>query len=258
MINKLAAIAFIAGAAIPSAYADAFVQEKGAGRAIVTAVLTNSPKGFDGDGNVVDIDNYNQDQVFVNAEYGVTDDLTLILAPSYRHISVENAENTTGLGYTEVGARYRLAKGSNWTVSAQGLLRIRGQGRSQRVAQLGNNSTDFDARLAGAVSGSTTFVSAEGGYRFRSGDLPNEFHADINAGAHLGEKVMVLASSTNTFSDGRGQGFFNQKYKYGDVFLSAVYDLTDHFSVQAGYTATIYGKNALRQRGPLFGVWYKF
>ncbi|MCC6828153.1 MAG: hypothetical protein IT550_07990 [Novosphingobium sp.] len=258
MISKLAAIAVVAGVAIPSAYADAFVQEKGAGRVIVTAVLTNSPRGFDGNGNVADIDNYNQDQVYVNAEYGLTDDLTLIVAPSYRHIAVENAENTTGLGYTEVGARYRLAKGSNWIVSAQGLVRVRGQGRSQRVAQLGNNSTDFDARLAGAYSGATTFVSAEAGYRLRSGDLPNEFHADLNAGAHLGEKFMVLASSTNTFSDGRGQGVFNQKYKYGDVYLSAVYDLNDHFSVQAGYTATIYGKNALRQRGPLFGIWYKF
>lgn len=258
MIKKLATIVAVAALGVTPAKADPFVQEKGAGRVIVTAVLTDSARGFDANGDVANINDYDQRQVYLNAEYGVTDALTVIFAPSYRKIKVENDSNTSGLGYTEFGAKYRLASGSNWIVSAQGLVRLRGDGGTRNIAQLANDSTDFDARLGAAYTGSKVFVSGEAGYRFRSGDLPNEYHVDTTVGAHAAEKVLLLASLSSTFSDGAGRGIFGQKYHYGDFYLSGVYDINRHFSLQAGYTATLYGKNALRQRGPLFGVWYKF
>ncbi|MBF5091548.1 hypothetical protein F1640_16355 [Novosphingobium sp. NBM11] len=240
------------------AWADAFVQQKGQARVIVTTVLTDSAKGFDDNGDVASINKYKLRQVYVNAEYGVTDNLTVIAAPSFRHVHIDNADQTTGFGYSELGARLQLARGSHWAVSTQALVRIAGHGNTGNVAQLGNTGTDFDARLAAAYFDSRVFVSAEAGYRVRSGDLPNETHIDGSAGVHLSPKFMVLASSANTISDGAGRGVFNRPYRYGDGFLSLVYSVNKNISFQAGYTATLYGRNALRQRGLTFGVWYNF
>lgn len=255
---KLIAMAVLGLLGAVPAKADTFLRPKGEGRVIINGVFTDSPRGFDDDGNVIDIDDYDQRQVYVNFEYGVTENLTVIIAPSYRKVSVENDDDSSGLGYTEVGARYRIAEGPNWLVSSQALVRIPGKGRSDRIAQIGNTSTDFDGRIGAAYFNATWFASAEGGYRLRSGDLPNEFHADVTAGLNATDQVLLLATLANTRSDGPGEGIFNQKYRYGDAFLSAVYRATDRISLQAGYTATLYGRNALRQRGPLVGVWIEF
>lgn len=238
--------------------ADGFVREKGETRIIISGVFTDSARGFDGNGNVFDLNDYDQDQVFINAEHGLTDDLTLILSPSYRNISIEGENDVSGLGYTDLGLRYALAQGSNWLVSTQALLRIPGKGRSDLLAQVGNTSTDIDGRIAAAYFENGYFVSGEGGYRFRSGDLPNEFHFDLSAGVDATDRLLLLATSANTISDGRGQGLVNQEYRYGDLYLSGVYQVTDNLRIQAGYTGTVYGKNALRQRGPLVGLWLEF
>lgn len=258
MIVRVFVSALIACAVASPALADPFVQKAGSGRVIVSTIFTDASRGFNNDGDVSDIPDYDQDQVYVTAEYGVTDDVTAFVAPSLRRVAVEGDRTTTGLNYAEVGLRYRLAHGTNWTVSTQGMIRVPGKRRADRIAQIGNTSTDFDMRVGGAYAEAGHFVTAEGGYRFRSGDLPNEFRLDVGAGTHLTDKVMVVVSSMNTFSDGRGQGVFNQPYRYGDAYASAVFALNERLSLQAGYTATIYGRNALRQRGPVLGIWFNF
>lgn len=245
--------------AVPSnARADVFTLPKSEARIITTAVVTRSPYGFDDSGHVVDISNYNQSQIYVQGEYGVTDDLTVIAAPSFRDIDVEGAPSTTGFGYTELGGRYRVFHRDHWSIAVQGLVRLPGSGKSQNVAQLANSSTDFDGRVGVAYATSTAFASVEGGYRFRSGDLPNEFHLEVNSGVHVAPKLMVLGALYNTFSDGPGQGIFNRSYRYGDGSLSAAYQISKQLTLQAGYTATLYGRNALRQRGVFAGFWYSF
>ncbi len=258
MSNQLLACAILASAIASPAMADPFVREAGEGRLILNFIPSDSPRGFDARGNVIDIDDYDQDQLYATFEYGVTEDLTAIVAPSLRHVAVQGAPSTTGLGYTEVGARYRLYHGAGWTVSTQALLRIPGQGRSDAIAQVGNTSTDIDLRMGAAYAGPAAFASAESGYRLRSGDLPNEFHGVFNIGANVTERLMLLGTSANTFSDGAGQGIFNEKYRYGDVYASAVYKLNNNIRLQIGYTTTIYGRNALKQSGPLLGVWFEF
>lgn len=258
MLRNLVALTVLCLFGATTAKADTFLRPEGQGRVIVNAVFTDSPRGFDDSGDVIDIGDYDQDQAYVTAEYGLTEDLTIILAPSYRKVSVENGDDTSGLGYTEVGARYRLAEGTNWLVSAQALVRIPGKGRSDRIAQLGNTSTDIDGRVGAAYFDGPWFASAEGGYRLRSGDLPNEFHADLSTGVNASDQLLLLATLANTISNGSGEGFFDQEYRYSDAYLSAVYQVTDRVSLQAGYTATLYGRNALRQRGPLIGVWLEF
>lgn len=67
-----------------------------------------------------------------------------------------------------------------------------------------------------------------------------------------------LGSVYNTISDGGGRDIFADSFRYHTALVSAVYDVSDRFSVQVGATATVAGKNALRERGPTLGLWYRF
>ncbi|HEX7819440.1 MAG TPA: transporter [Sphingobium sp.] len=258
MIKNMVVFMLLSGAASGTAYADSFVQEAGKGRIIITGLHTESARAFGDDGKAIDIPDYHQDQLYFQAEYGLTDDLTLLATPSYQGVDVDGTDKTSGLGYTDIGARYRIAHGDNWTFSVQGLARIPGKKRADRAAQIGRTDAEYDMRAGAGYSFGSSFISLEGGYRLRAGDPPNEFHADFTFGTRLTPRLMLMASSYNTFSDGRGVNVFNQSYRYNDVYPSLVYDITKNLSVQAGYFATVSGHNALRQRGPALGLWVKF
>lgn len=257
-------------APLTSGHANPFNFQQGTGRVILNGFYTASPKQFDNHGNVYNAPNYSQYNVYAVGEYGLTDKLNLLATPSFRAITVDGDDNNSvGLGYTDLGARYEVAKGSNWVFDLQGLVRIPGTGRSVGVAQIGNNDTQYDLRALGGYTFGKSFVTLETSYRLRSGRPPNEFHADVTFGTHPTPKLLLLASVYSTVSDGKGSDrpldngdgttfSYNYKYRYYDAFASAVYSITPRFAVQAGATATIGGRNALRQRGPQIGFWYNF
>lgn len=254
--------ATVLAAILPAAaVASGWTMPKGEGRVIVTGIFSESYKGFDDDGNVVDIANYDKTEIYALGEYGLTDDLTLVLTPSVRDVSVEGPGNdSTGLGYTEVGARYRLGGGEDWVVSAQGTVRIPGKKRRDVLAQIGQTDAEYDFRAQAGHSfgpNGQGFVIGEAGYRFRSGDPANEFHADLTLGYRVAPKFLVLANSFNTISDGSGRGIFDDQ-RYHNLYVSGVYDVSSAVSVQLGAMGTIAGDNALRERGLLAGLWFRF
>lgn len=240
------------------AQASAFPQPAGQGRVIVSAIFSNSDKAFDADGNVVDIADYRKTEIYLNGEYGLTDDLTLILTPSFRDIDIEGGPDTNGLNFIEAGARYRIASSGSTNFSLQGTVRIPGEQSRDFFAQTGRMGTEIDLRgTLGTSFGQGGFFEAEAGYRFRTDDPPNEFHADFALGVRPAPKFLLLANSFNTFSDGSGRGVFTH-YRYHNLFLSGVYDVSDHVSLQLGGMGTLGGENALRERGLLAGLWFRF
>ncbi|RZM33396.1 MAG: hypothetical protein EOP67_22600 [Sphingomonas sp.] len=242
----------------PRADAQAFTQAKGHGRVITSLLWSNSDKGFNDDGHVIDIADYRKTEVYALGEYGVTDDFTVLLTPSFRDVSVKNGSNSSGLGYTDVGARYAVARGSNFVLSAQGLVRFAGQKRRDVQAQVGATDTEYDLRgQAGYTFGQGSFAIVEGGYRLRAGAPPNAFNIDATLGIRAAPRLLLLASSYNAISDGRGRGVF-APYRYHNVYLSGAYDVSDHVTVQLGVSGTVAGRNALRERGLLGGLWYRF
>jgi protein XagA len=174
---------------------------------------------------------------------------------------VQNGDNSFGLGYTEVGARYKVADTTNFVFSLQASAFIPGQKRSDRVAQIGSTDAQFDLRAQAGysfdIAGVKGFASADGAYRFRTRNMPNEIHGDFTLGIHATKKLLFMASSYNTWSDGPGRNGF-PSYRYSSVYAGGVYDLTNHLSVQLGGLATVSGRNALRERGIYTGFWVKF
>jgi len=253
-----AALAVLAPAVATRADAQAFTQEKGHGRVISSLLWSTSDKGFDDDGRVIEIADYKKTELYLLAEYGLTDDLTLLVTPSLRDVSVDGGSDSRGLGYTDVGARYALARTDRLVISAQALARFPGKKRRDILAQVGSTDMEYDLRgQAGYSFGRGSFAILEGGYRFRAGDPPNAFNIDATIGIRAAPRVLLLASSYNAISDGRGRGVF-APYRYHNVYLSGAYDVSRHVTVQLGATGTVAGRNALRERGLLAGLWYRF
>ncbi len=235
--------------------------EEKRGQAIATVYYSQSKRGFDDDGNVVDINDYDKLEVFLLAEYAVTDDLTLIFNPSFRDVSVEGGDNSTGLGYTALGARYDVLKDDDGWLALEGSVRIPGVERADNLAQVGSTDTEYDLRLRGfhniSVAGLPGFVDAQTSYRLRDGDPPNEFHGDLTVGVRPKQNLLLMAQSFNTISDGAGQGIFDS-YRYHNVQFSAVQTVADGVSLQLGVVGTIAGENALRERGGFAAIWVDF
>ncbi|MGY4399004.1 hypothetical protein ACVWZA_004216 [Sphingomonas sp. UYAg733] len=253
--------AFLAVFASAEAQAGPWTMPAGDGRVIVTAIYSHADKTFDGNGDARNAPVYDQYQAYFQAEYGLTDDLTLLLAPSLRRVTVENGDSSTGLGYTELGARYKLLDRNGLVFSLQGTAFIPGVKRRDVVAQIGSTDPQYDARAQvgyGFKIGKTdAFISADGGYRYRAGDQPNEIHSDVTFGVHATKRLMFIANSYNTWSDGRGRNIF-PSYRYSNIYAGGVYDLSDRVSLQLGGLATVSGRNALRERGIYTGLWVRF
>lgn len=262
-MKKIVGIGLYLTALAPSiAHANPFNFDQGDGRVILSGSYTESPEEFDDHGHVYKAPSYDQTNIYAIGEYGLTDSVNILVTPSFKSIDLPGPGNdSTGLGYTDLGARYQVAKGRNWVFSVQALARIPGTGRNYGIAQIGNNEAQYDLRALGGYTfgqSGKTFVTLEGSYRLSSGAQQNESHVDFTIGTRVTPRLLLLASVYNTFSDGRGTGLYDYSYRYHDVYLTAVYNITNHVGLQLGATGTVAGRNALRQRGPVFGVWYTF
>lgn len=257
------AIALIAGGLFfaTSVHAGPWTMPKGEGRTIVTTIYSHAGQSFDNSGNSADAPDYDQLMAFFETEYGLTDDISLIVDPSLRKIDIEGGGNSVGLGTTELGARFRLYHDNHFVLSMQATGFLPGTSRGSRVAQIGSNDVQADGRIQagygfnlGKVSG---FASVEGGYRLRSGDPPNEFHGDATFGIHATERLLIIGNLFNALSDGPGRNGY-PSYRYSNLYAGGVYALSHRLSFQLGGLATVIGRNALRERGIYSGLWIMF
>lgn len=252
----------LAAAALPGlAHAAAWTQPKGDGQVILNVFHSESPKGYDADGDKVDIPDFDKTESSIYLEYGVTDRLTAIGQTTYRDISIGSGVDDSGLGYTELGGRYRLGGSDRSVVSAQATARIPGSTDAEGPAQVGSTDPEYDVRaLYGhsfKVGEADGFLDLQGGYRFRAGDPPDEWRADLTLGVRPTPKLLLMAQSFNVISNGSGQGVFTD-YRYHNVQFSGAYDLTPRLTLNVGVMGTVAGENALRERGGFAGLWVKF
>ncbi len=259
-LHILFAIAVFA-MSLSSAQAAGWTMPRGEGRVIVNGFWSNSDKAYNDRGKTVEINDYRKTEVYALSEYGLTDDITLIVTPSFRDVSVKGSgQDSSGLGYTDLGARFRIGQGSNWVFSVQGVARIPGRKREDNLAQVGSTDAEYDLRAQVGTSFGTAdrggFLIVEGGYRVRADDPPNEFHADITAGYRPSAKLLLLGSLYNVISDGRGRGIFARQ-RYHNAYVSGVYDVSPRVALQLGAMGTIDGRNALRERGLFAGIWFR-
>ncbi|MCW2307716.1 hypothetical protein [Rhodobium gokarnense] len=257
------AAGLLAGLVVPAseARAGAWTHEKGSGQVIGTFMYSNSTRGFDDHGNVVDIEDYTKAEASLLMEYGLTSDLTLMLTPSFRHASIGDISSSSRPGYTEFGARYRVFQKEGTVVSLQGLTRIPGTRRNDILANVGNTDTEYELRgMIGhgfKIGEKEAFVDGQAGYRLRTGDPADELRLDGTLGFRPRPDLLLLGQTFNTISVSDPEGIFRRTREH-KLQLSAVYDINDSVSLQVGGLGTVYGRNALRERGVFSAVWLRF
>ncbi len=254
-------MALVSGLAGES-HAAAFLDPAGAGEVIVTSSFTDFANAFDAAGRLVPVASYRKFELSAWTDYGLTDWLTLIVAPSAADI-IESSNPTSryqGLGTTEAGLRAPIVQSGGSILSLQARALVPGSFDRTNPALAGNDLFGADARLLYGTSvelwGLPSFVHVEAGYRWRQIG-PGEVRADLTFGIRPRPNILLLAQSFNIVSTGPGVAYAPH-LRSNKLQASAVYDFSKRWSFQIGAFATIAAKNARRERGLITAVWYRF
>ena len=246
-----------------AAFPSAFNEPAGFGLAILGGVLDEGDRSFDTSGKFVKTAPYTKKEGTLYIEYGLTDWLQAVLKPDLvaTHLGGPGGGNYTGLGTSQIGAQVRALVFGPAVLAVQGSFLLPASSREINPAMIGNTSRDFDMRaLAGVLfplGPWPSFLNAELGYRLRGSHAPDEIHLDVTLGTRPVPKILLLLQSFTTVPTQPGVPYFPRS-TYSKVQASAVYDFTTRWSAQLGLFTTVYGRNALLERGGLATIWYRF
>ena len=246
-----------------AAWAGAWTLPEGTSQILATVTGSSSTESFNNNGDLTSIPRYNKLDADALYEYGLTDDLTVMLQSGLQHIDIGAPVDAsrTGLDYTDFGARYRFWQNDGWVFSGQALLEIPGTSDTSNPAAVGYTDIEADFRLllgkSFMIGTMPAFIDLEVAQRQRGDGAPNEFRADGTFGVQITPQWQLLAQSFNVVSEGSGSPVFGS-YEYYKLQLSAVYALTPTWSLQGGGFTTYAGRNALQENGLVFGVVHRF
>lgn len=264
-VGKRCVILALAGLLIPSAAcAGAWTLPEGTGQWLASLDASTATSYLEGSNAPVSTPRYNKVELQALVEYGLTDRLTVIFDPGLQHIDIAPpiSAQRTGLGYTEFGARYAFFQDQSWVLSGQATLRIPGTFTTANPAAIGYNDIESDVRIllghSFVLGDFPAFVDIEAAERVRTAGAPSEAHLDGTLGVQILPRWLVLAQSFNVVSEGAGSPIYGGPYDYEKLQLSAVYTLSQAWSLQGGGYTTYAGRNALQENGLIFGVWRRF
>lgn len=235
----------------------------GAGELIVPMTHTTADERYDTDGKKQWKPRYTKLEIAPYAEYGLTRRLTLVGEVAW----VSDETDFFGIkfeerGLTRIKAGGRLAIGT-WNeahFSLQSLATV-------HLAHAANDpaatkSGDADAELALVVAqndtllGIDTFSVQEIGYRYRDRDRPDEVRADLTFGLKPWPDTMLLVRSLNTVATKSTAA--GASYQSGKLALSLVYDIVPGCALEAGIERSVFGRDAIAEKGLRLAVWYRF
>jgi hypothetical protein len=259
--RAVAAIALLAAAS--PALGGAWTMPRGGGQVTLSATVSQAVEAYDGAGRRQETPRYRKAEAQALFEFGLTDDLTLMLGPGFQHVDIAPPTDAsrTGFGYNEFGARYRFLHGTDWVLSGQALVRAPGTFDTANPAAIGYTGMEYDLRLlfgkSLSLAGRPAFIDLQVAQRFRAGAPPDELRIDGTVGVTVAPRWMLLAQSFNVISEGSGSAPFTS-YHYSKLQLSAVYEVAKDWSVQFGGFVTVAGRNALQENGLVAGLQYRF
>ncbi len=257
------------------AHAGAYLELRGQGLVILTGSFRSETTKFDASGRVIPLGEYKRFDLTKNLEYGLTPNLTGLLSTGVTkaslqeydvpvdingHITNANVSSTySGRSVTEIGARYKLAGGQDWALSAQGTALLPMPACSCNDAVSSDTHFQTDMRLIfgknfqfGQYYPLYTEIAA--GQRLRSGSS-TETHVDVTLAWHPRINWMLMGQTFSTFAPATSQALAQTSHK-GQI--SVVYDLSTRIALQFGLMSSIYGENVYKERGLIFALWLRF
>lgn len=257
VVWQFAAGCFAAWLGLSPARAGAFMQLPGEGQVIATFRQSQSSSKFDARGRSRRSASYSKSEIQAYGEYGLSEWMTLVFAPSVQHIRIQNAQppSYAGVGDSELAARLRLMAFGPVVLSAQAGAVSRGDwlGIGHR-GLTGKAALQADMRLlagAGFDCGPwACFADVQAAWRSAPVHSVAEWRADLTLGVRPTPALLVLAQSFTSFYSGKARS--------NKLQTSVVYDLSTRISVQAGGFVSLSGRNAPREHGFFSAIWYRF
>lgn len=187
----------------------------GAGQIIAGTAFSGSSRAFDARGNLIPVPSYQKFELGAYIEYGLTDWLTLVAAPSYDRVReaapapIYPGLSYTGPGESEIGARFGLYRSEAAVVSLEAGLRTPGASFYNAPFQL-RRAGALDLRLLAGqnleIAGMPGFAEAQAGYRFYDHRQPGEWCMDLTLGVRPAPRWLVMLQSFSSVSNGGGGG----------------------------------------------------
>lgn len=243
-----------------SAFAGAWTLPQGDIQIIAGSTYSTADHAFDNKSKASLTVDYDKILAQAFVQYGLTDRLTLILDPEYAvarsappgSLPAEARDAAFGagvrfrvtdsIGVLSLEASAKTAGAFNLSVSANSV--VSGRQAEGRVLY-GNNFSIADNDDA--------FLDVQAAYRWVSGGRPIEIPIDITTGWHVSPDWMVMLQNFNIVS-GSARAPYGY-YRSHKVELSAVYRVSDRYSLQVGAFFSPAGQNALEERGLALSLW---
>jgi protein XagA len=240
------------------AWAGAWLEPAGRGEVIVGGTFSDSLRAYDVNGRLAPVSSYKKFELTAYLEYGATDGVTLIAAPSVLDFRAEPpGQSYAGMGVLEAGGRVKLYEIDEWIFSAQATLREATNTRSRIFLDTGHGVQADGRLLIGRTFtflGFPAFSSLEIGYR-SPGGFGHEVRADATVGVRPLDNILLLLQTFNISAAHTAPLYPTRSNK---LALSAVYDVTQSISVQIGGIIGLPGVNTTTERGVIGAVWYRF
>lgn len=247
---------FIAG----PVFAGAWTREKGGLYMQATGNMYTADENFDRSGSKEDFPNdgeFNDANLSIYLEYGLSDDLTAIGSWSYKWLEYEDdvtRNETDGFSDLEVGMKYRLFEKKGGVGSIQAMVKIPEAYDEDDSVPLGNAQYDYEFRFLYGQSLYPHFpgyLNLEAGYRFRAERPADEFKYLLEFGADFTKRFygrMKLDGTYGMGNAGKGSAFSDNPsatydYDLGKLEAVAGFKISDKWGTELGWRKEIYGKN---------------
>ena len=247
------------------AYAGAWTQKSGKGLFINNFSYYSTNKYFDNSGKKQSIADYQKYEMNPYIEYGLRDDITIGANLFLQHAIQQG--NNTGIGDSELFARYRLWQGNGAVFSVEPMLKLPSLGSEFSQPKIGSKNFDAGLTFSGGYGFKAWeldhFINLDVGYRHRFGTPDDQLKFTTTAGFSLSQKTILLTQVfTTTRFASHDNHLFTQSsgddYNLNKLQISSIYKLDDKISLQVGAFTNISGRNVGNGSGVNFAIYKVF
>ena len=225
--------------------------EPGRTQVIAKYERTRADQGFDPDGVLVSVGHRRDELLSVFVEHGVTPRLTL-----QGKVGVTRGHDRwvdySGRGPVEAGVRWTVRRDDRSALAVYLGAGEAGAGRNAGYAAAGQGSLDLEARVlygrSGVWKGREVFVDLQAARLKRQG-LADETRFDATLGVRPAQKWLLLAQ---TYAGRTDRGEVDARWVKSEI--SVVREVGD-WRVQLGWRDTVQGREVVRDRGVVLGLW---
>ncbi len=211
----------------------------------------SADRGFDPQGQQIDIDRRRDEAVSVFVEHGLTERLTLQAKAGVTR-GRDRWVDYSGRGPVELGLRWAVRRDERSALSVYLGAGEAGVGRNAGYAAPGQGSLDLEARVLYGRSatwrGRPVYLDLQAARLKREG-LADENRLDVTLGLRPTPKMLLLAQTYAGQAQRRGA---DSRWLKSEISVVRSFG---NWSAQAGWRDTLSGREIARDRGVVLALW---